>query len=77
MEGTSRQHMAIDPKDFDKPVEDYSFDSTIATRNLIDQMSNAGGFTATKLAYARDILSDMKIQIEDLKADQSKILNWL
>lgn len=77
MEGTSRQHMAIDPKDFDKPVEDYSFDSITTTRSLIDQMSNAGGFTATKLAYARDILNDMKLQIDGLEADQSKILNWL
>ena len=77
MEGAPRRYMAIDPEDFDKPVEDYSFNSTTNTRNLIDQMSNAGGFTATKLAYARDILSDMKSQIDGLDADNSKILNWL
>ena len=31
--------------------------------SLIDQMATAGGFTATKLAYARDILKDMKAEI--------------
>ena len=44
--------------DFSAPVEDYDFDSVDSPRALIDQMGRAGGFTATKLAHARDILRD-------------------
>ena len=44
--------------DFSAPVEDYDFDSVDSPRDLIDQMARAGGFTATKLAHARDILRD-------------------
>ena len=42
--------------DFTAPVEDYDFQKIDDVSSLIDQMSKAGGFTATKLAHARDIL---------------------
>ncbi|MGB1549030.1 MAG: deoxyhypusine synthase family protein, partial [Candidatus Poseidoniaceae archaeon] len=45
--------------------------------SLIDQMATAGGFTATKLAYARDILKDMKAEIDEVDGDASKVTNWL
>ena len=48
--------MAIDPESFDEPVKDYDFANLTDTKSLIDQMAIAGGFTATKLAYARDCL---------------------
>jgi deoxyhypusine synthase len=50
--------MAIDPEQFDQPVIDYDFAKIDSVRGLIDQMATAGGFTATKLALARDILRD-------------------
>ena len=40
-------------------------------------MATAGGFTATKLAYARDILKDMKSEIDEAQADPAKVTNWL
>ena len=49
MSGYSRE-------DFDHPVRDYDFSAMGDVSSLIDQMSEAGGFTATKLAFARDIL---------------------
>ncbi len=58
--------------DFDVPVEDYDFGSVDSVGSLIDQMSRAGGFTATKLAFARDILRD---SME--KVDGEGVLNWL
>ena len=54
--------MAIDPEEFDIPVQDYDFSKATQITSLIDQMAQAGGFTATKLATARDILLDMKQQ---------------
>jgi deoxyhypusine synthase len=57
--------------DFTAPVEDYNFQRMNDVSSLIDQMSKAGGFTATKLAHARDIL---KISTE--KTGKG-ILNWL
>ena len=48
--------MAIDPNDFDVPVKDYACSEVTNPSSLIDQMAKAGGFTATKLATARDIL---------------------
>ena len=45
-------------EDFDEPVKDYDFSAMGDITSLIDQMSKAGGFTATKLAFARDILRD-------------------
>ena len=69
--------MAIDPESFDEPVKDYDFASLGDASSLIDQMATAGGFTATKLAYARDILKDMKAEIDDVDGDASKVTNWL
>ena len=65
MDGYSRD-------DFDVPVEDYDFSSVSDVRTLIDQMGRAGGFTASKLSRARDILS-MAIS----KSDDDGNLNWL
>ena len=58
--------------DFSAPVEDYDFDSVDSPRALIDQMGRAGGFTATKLAHARDILRDSMA-----KTTEDGVLNWL
>ena len=58
--------------DFSVPVEDYNFSAIGDVRSLIDQMGRAGGFTATKLANARDMLSDAMG-----KSSQEKVLNWL
>jgi len=58
--------------DFTAPVEDYDFSKVEDIRSLIDQMSRAGGFTATKLAHARDMLSEA---IE--KSVEESVLNWL
>jgi deoxyhypusine synthase len=58
--------------DFDVPVEDYDFESVDSVRSLIDQMSRAGGFTATKLAFARDILRESMERVSE-----EGVLNWL
>ena len=58
--------------DFTAPVEDYDFASIGTPRNLIDQMARAGGFTATKLAHARDILAS-----SITKTNKEGVLNWL
>jgi deoxyhypusine synthase len=58
--------------DFTAPVEDYDFSTTDNVRSLIDQMGHAGGFTATKLAHARDVLGDAMV-----KSGQEGVLNWL
>jgi len=58
--------------DFTAPVKDYDFSTTDNVRSLIDQMGHAGGFTATKLAHARDVLSDAMV-----KSGQEGVLNWL
>ncbi len=58
--------------DFDTPVEDYDFSTVSDVRSLIDQMGKAGGFTASKLARARDILRDAIS-----KTEGDGILNWL
>ena len=65
MDGYSRD-------DFDVPVEDYDFSSVSDVRTLIDQMGRAGGFTASKLSRARDILSKAIS-----KSDSDGNLNWL
>jgi len=70
-------NMAIDPESFDKPVVDYDFAAVDSPRTLIDQMSAAGGFTATKLAVARDILRGMKSEINSADGDIGKVANWL
>ena len=69
--------MAITPDDFDIPVSDYDFSAISSPKSLIDQMSSAGGFTATKLALARDILKDMKTEIDGVSGDATKVTNWL
>ncbi len=69
--------MALDPESFDKAVVDYDFSKGGSTKKLLDQMAEAGGFTATKLAKARDMLKDMQSQINEKGHDSSKILNWL
>ncbi len=58
--------------DFDLPVEDYDFSAAGDVGSLIDQMGRAGGFTATKLARARDILREA---ID--KVNQDGVLNWI
>ena len=65
MDGYSRD-------DFDVPVEDYDFSRVSDVRTLIDQMGRAGGFTASKLSRARDILSKAIS-----KSDSDGNLNWL
>jgi len=69
--------MALDPESFNKVVVDYDFAKGGSTKKLLDQMAEAGGFTATKLAKARDMLRDMQSQIDEKNYDSSKILNWL
>ncbi|MDP6362190.1 MAG: deoxyhypusine synthase family protein, partial [Candidatus Poseidoniaceae archaeon] len=69
--------MAIQPEEFDIPVVDYSFHDVASPRSLIDQMATAGGFTATKLAMARDILRDMKSELDAVEGDATKVCNWL
>ena len=58
--------------DFTAPVEDYDFSTVEDIRSLIDQMSRAGVFTATKLAHARDMLSEAME-----KSSKDGVLNWL
>ena len=50
--------MSMKREDFDVPVEDYDFSQIGDVPSLINQMANAGGFTATKLAHARDVLRE-------------------
>tara|TARA_B100001741_G_scaffold33348_2_gene23844 strand:+ start:45 stop:1049 length:1005 start_codon:yes stop_codon:yes gene_type:complete len=69
--------MAIDPNDFDIPVKDYAFSDVTSTTSLIDQMAQAGGFTATKLATARDILLQMRKDVDAVDGDSSQVCNWL
>ena len=63
------QSMAIQPEEFDIPVVDYAFEDVTTPRSRIDQMATAGGFTATKLAMARDILRDMKAELDAVGGD--------
>ena len=69
--------MAIDPNDFDVPVKDYAFSEVKGASTLIDQMAKAGGFTATKLATARDILVQMRQEVDAVDGDASQVCNWL
>ena len=59
-------------EDFDNPVKDYDFSTIKDITSLIDQMSEAGGFTATKLAFARDILRN-----SISRASSKGVLNWI
>lgn len=58
--------------DFDVPVKDYDFKKINDVRSLIDQMKDAGGFTASKLARGRDILRNSMSRLND-----KSVLNWL
>ena len=69
--------MAIDPNDFDVPVKDYAFSEVKGASTLIDQMAKAGGFTATKLATARDILLQMRHEVDAVDGDASQVCNWM
>ncbi|MAJ02198.1 MAG: deoxyhypusine synthase, partial [Euryarchaeota archaeon] len=40
-------------------------------------MSSAGGFTATKFATAREILAQMKTDIDAVDGDPTQVANWL
>ena len=64
--------MPLERDDFDVPVEDYDFSKISGVSSLIDQMAQAGGFTATKLAHARDV---MKNAID--KSQTEGVLNWV
>ncbi|DAC15755.1 MAG TPA: hypothetical protein D7I01_06860, partial [Candidatus Poseidoniales archaeon] len=76
--GHSRgRNMAIDPDQFDVPVVDYDFSNATSPKGLLDQMASAGGFTATKLAMARDILRDMDHALSEADHDPAQMLNWL
>ena len=57
--------------DFDVPVKDYDFTKVNDVSSLIDQMKDAGGFTASKLATGRDILRNSMS-----KSNDEGILNW-
>jgi len=58
--------------DFDVPVKDYDFTKVNDVSSLIDQMKDAGGFTASKLARGRDILRNSMS-----KSNDEGVLNWL
>jgi len=58
--------------DFNTPVVDYDFAAISTVGSLIDQMNKAGGFTASKLARARDILRKSMG-----KANDKGVVNWL
>ena len=69
--------MVVDPEAFDVPVVDYDFTKATSPRSLIEQMAQAGGFTATKFAEARSILSDMRAEVDAVDGDASQVTNWL
>jgi deoxyhypusine synthase len=75
--------MAFEADDFDLPVRDYDFTDISAAdagevSGLLDAMATAGGFSATKLACARDILRDMFAALDDAGDKEGyKHLNWL
>ncbi len=58
--------------DFNTPVKDYNFTKINNVSSLIDQMKEAGGFTASKLGKARDILSNSMAKTGD-----EGVINWL
>ena len=62
--------MTLKADDFDLPVRDYDFadisaDDAGEVSGLLDAMASAGGFSATKLACARDLLRDMFAALDD------------
>jgi len=69
--------MPVSPDDFQEPVVDYDFSAIESVSDLIAQMQTAGGFTATKLAHALTILQSMANEIDAVKSDSTKVINWL
>ena len=69
----------VGPDDFEIPVVDYDFSSIDGPSSLIDQMAKAGGFTATKIARARDMINSMFEGLDEAKASSNETnhLNWL
>ena len=60
--------MEYEREDFDQPVSDYNLSQTNTVSELFEQMKNAGGFTATKLVEARDIL---RVAIDETKGEKN------
>ena len=69
--------MAIDPDSFDEPVKDYVIGNTKSVNDLIEAMSSAGGFTATKLARAKELLELQFEKLEESNFEPEKCLNWI
>ena len=68
---------SFDPRSFDQPVQDYTFSQATHVDALFEQMRHAGGFTATKLVGAKDILDKMIDSLKRADYDRSKVTNWL
>ncbi|MDP6856276.1 MAG: deoxyhypusine synthase [Candidatus Thalassarchaeaceae archaeon] len=69
--------MAYEKEDFDQPVSDYDLSQTNTVGELFEQMKVAGGFTATKLVKARDILRAAIDETVNAKNTEKSVLNWL
>jgi len=69
--------MAYEKEDFDQPVSDYDLSQTDTVGELFEQMKVAGGFTATKLVKARDILRTAIDDTVNAKKIEKSVLNWL
>ena len=69
--------MAYEKEDFDQPVSDYDLSQTKTVGELFEQMKVAGGFTATKLVKARDILRTAIDDTVNAKKIEKSVLNWL
>ena len=67
----------FDPTSFDKPVKDYNFKQATSVDVLLEQMRDAGGFTATKFVEAKDIIEDMVEALQKAEFEASKVTNWL
>ena len=70
------KHMNYEREDFNEPVSDYNLSQTNSISELFEQMKVAGGFTATKLVKARDILHNAINETKQAKENET-ILNWL
>ena len=69
--------MSYDREDFNQPVSDYDLSQTKTIDVLFEQMRNAGGFTATKLVQARDILRHAIDETKNENGEKNRVLNWL
>lgn len=69
--------MKYERGDFNQPVSDYNLSQTNTVSELFEQMKNAGGFTATKLVEARDILRVAIDETKETKNSDKSVLNWL